>query len=116
MSDRAPQDQDKFVVRLPAGLRERIKEAADANNRSMNSEIVACIEWGLRAGAFFDLRDDGEQSEVLKRSMLIVSLEDAQHTLGAVSRYLAGLNRRETSDADELAEAHATAMDRLRRA
>ena len=32
---------DKFIVRLPDGMRDRIAEAAKANNRSMNSEIVA---------------------------------------------------------------------------
>jgi len=44
MTDRKPQDQDKFVVRLPSGLRERIKELADRNSRSMNAEIVAVLE------------------------------------------------------------------------
>lgn len=41
MMERKPQDQDKFIVRLPDGMRDRIKAAADANNRSMNAEIVA---------------------------------------------------------------------------
>mgnify|MGYP003124070254 CR=1 FL=1 len=36
--------QDKFMLRLPTGMRERIKAAADDNNRSMNSEIVAVLE------------------------------------------------------------------------
>lgn len=36
--------QDRFIVRLPDGMRERIKAAADANNRSMNSEIVARLQ------------------------------------------------------------------------
>ena len=41
----APSKQlDQFVVRLPDGMRERIKAAADANNRSMNAEIVAALE------------------------------------------------------------------------
>jgi hypothetical protein len=44
MMDRKPQDQDKFIVRLPDGMRERIKRAADANGRSMNAEIVATLE------------------------------------------------------------------------
>jgi hypothetical protein len=35
---------DKFMLRLPDGLRERIKNVAAANNRSMNSEIVAALE------------------------------------------------------------------------
>lgn len=38
---------DKFVVRLPDGLRERINEAAEGNHRSMNGEIVARIDGSL---------------------------------------------------------------------
>jgi uncharacterized membrane protein YccC len=35
---------DKYIVRLPDGMRDRIAEAAKANNRSMNAEIVARLE------------------------------------------------------------------------
>lgn len=31
---------DKFVVRLPDGMRERIAEIAKNNHRSMNSEVI----------------------------------------------------------------------------
>ncbi|ASP79628.1 Arc family DNA-binding protein [Sinorhizobium meliloti] len=34
-------NQDQYMLRLPDGLRDEIKAAADANNRSMNSEIIA---------------------------------------------------------------------------
>jgi hypothetical protein len=43
MTDRKTQDQEKFVVRLPNGMRERIKASADRNHRSMNAEIVATL-------------------------------------------------------------------------
>ena len=44
----APSDlADKFVLRMPAGMRDRINEAAKANNRSMNSEIVARLQESL---------------------------------------------------------------------
>lgn len=36
-------DSDKFMLRLPDGVRERIAEAAKANNRTMNAELVARI-------------------------------------------------------------------------
>jgi len=39
--------QDQFVLRLPDGMREQIKEKAEANSRSMNAEIVAAIEAAL---------------------------------------------------------------------
>ena len=34
---------DKFMLRMPDGMRERIAEKARVNNRSMNSEIVAIL-------------------------------------------------------------------------
>lgn len=32
------------MVRLPEGMREKIRQASEANNRTMNSEIVARLE------------------------------------------------------------------------
>lgn len=42
-SDRAPQEADKFIVRLPEGMRDALKARAASNNRSMNAEIVAIL-------------------------------------------------------------------------
>lgn len=42
---------DKFVVRLPTAMRERIAEIAKANHRSMNSEIVRSLESLVENGA-----------------------------------------------------------------
>ncbi|MEL6362304.1 MAG: Arc family DNA-binding protein [Pseudomonadota bacterium] len=39
---------DKFMLRLPDGMRERIKAAAAANGRSMNAEIVAQLDAALK--------------------------------------------------------------------
>lgn len=36
--------QDKFMFRLPDGMRERIKAAAKANRRSMNAELIFQLE------------------------------------------------------------------------
>lgn len=44
MSKAPSRTQDQFIVRLPDGMRDRIKVAADANNRSMNAEIVATLQ------------------------------------------------------------------------
>jgi hypothetical protein len=35
---------ERFQVRLPAGMRERIKKAAEQSGRSMNAEIIAALE------------------------------------------------------------------------
>ncbi len=43
-ADYPSRKMEQFVVRLPDGMRKRIKAAADANSRSMNAEIVATLE------------------------------------------------------------------------
>jgi len=42
---------DKFVVRLPDGMREQISEVAKESNRSMNSEIITRLEYSLAGEA-----------------------------------------------------------------
>lgn len=46
----ASQNAEKFVVRLPKGMRRRIADAARSYRRSMNSEIVARLEHSLTSG------------------------------------------------------------------
>lgn len=41
---------DKFIVRLPDGMRNLIAEAATENNRTMNAEVVARLQSSFRAG------------------------------------------------------------------
>ncbi|PZP59725.1 MAG: DNA-binding protein [Pseudoxanthomonas spadix] len=43
------QAQDKFVVRFPDGMRDKIAAAAEASGRSMNAEIVQRIENSFEA-------------------------------------------------------------------
>lgn len=38
---------DKYIVRLPDGMRDRIRDNAAANRRSMNSEIVYHLDRAL---------------------------------------------------------------------
>ena len=49
--DKAPGEArseiEKFVVRLPAGMRQAIAEVARRSRRSMNSEIIARLERSL---------------------------------------------------------------------
>ncbi len=40
MAERTPQIQDKYIVRMPEGMRDRIKAAAQESGRSMNAEII----------------------------------------------------------------------------
>ena len=39
---------DKFALRMPDGMRDQIAAVAEANNRSMNAEIVARLEASLQ--------------------------------------------------------------------
>lgn len=70
MSDFPSQQQDKFVLRLPDGMRDRIKFTADANSRSMNAEIVSTLEIAYPA-----------DSEVDK---LMTSIKDLTSMIGEV--------------------------------
>ena len=55
-------NSDKFIVRLPDGMRDRIKAAADTNGRTMNAEVVARLESTFRTGQnFFHSDDDLEK-------------------------------------------------------
>ena len=49
---------DKFVVRLPDGMRDKVAEVARQSHRSMNSEIVARLEESLHFEASHSM---GEQ-------------------------------------------------------
>lgn len=46
-ANRSSRTADKFVVRLPEGMRSRIAEVARLYHRSMNSEIIARLEKSL---------------------------------------------------------------------
>lgn len=37
-------ESDRFMLRLPDGMRDRLKDEAAKNNRSMNAEIIARLE------------------------------------------------------------------------
>lgn len=47
MSEKNVRDYDKFMLRLPEGMRDAIAERAKANGRSMNSEIVQILDDAL---------------------------------------------------------------------
>jgi len=39
--------QEQFIIRFPDGMRDRIRQTAEENRRSMNSEIIALLEEAL---------------------------------------------------------------------
>lgn len=60
MSDsikRPPALVEKFVIRLPNGLREQIKALSEQNRRSMNSEIIMVLEKHIQQFTQEDIQD-----------------------------------------------------------
>ena len=45
------QTADRFIVRMPNGLRDQLRDIAASNRRSMNSEIVLMLERALASAA-----------------------------------------------------------------
>lgn len=60
---------DKFVVRLPDGMRERVAEVARANHRSMNSEIIDRLEQSLLNNRFEPVKIETVDTEDLKSEL-----------------------------------------------
>lgn len=77
-------ESDRFMLRLPDGMRDRIKAAAEANSRSMNAEIVARLE------ASFDLM----QGEVDDVGALIL-----RSVLNRMAELAPGMTARDAADA-----------------
>ena len=48
---------EKFVIRLPNGLREQIKALSEQNRRSMNSEIIMVLERHIKQYSQEDIKD-----------------------------------------------------------
>lgn len=74
-------DADRFQVRMPPGMRDRIAAAATANNRSMNSEIVAALEERYPAS------DPLREAEILLRAMSPEDRERAVAILRGLVQY-----------------------------
>ena len=74
MKEPLAKDQDKFVLRLPDGMRDRIKAVPDKNNRSMNAEIVATLETKYPAPIEYDF-------EEFERKWLIPLYENTDTTM-----------------------------------
>jgi len=70
MSEKQVKDYDKFVLRLPEGMREAIADLAKANGRSMNAEIVQILKDALTHHSF----DSIASKESLKNMPIDVRL------------------------------------------
>lgn len=78
---------DKFVVRLPDGMRERVAEVARDHHRSMNSEIIARLEQSLAQEDGSDqpsMRIDSPELSLQERSLLASFRQLAKRQQNAV--------------------------------
>ncbi len=94
---RTTRSSDQFQLRLPTGLRARIKAAADSKGRSMNSEIVATLESAYpeplqdqEAFALLRFMLDAESPEDLQARKVEVDAKLA--AMGSSARVLEGAN------------------------
>ncbi len=75
--------QDKFMLRFPDGMRDRIRDEADANGRSMNAEIVHRLRQSLGMDEVAELSGMAER---------MGSQADAiTHTMGKLYSIIHGL-------------------------
>ena len=61
---RTPAIIEKFVIRLPNGLRNKIKHLSEQNRRSMNSEIIMVLEKHIKQ----HLSEDDLVNELVRSS------------------------------------------------
>lgn len=107
MAEKKPgRGSDQFPLRLPDGMRDRVREAAEANGRSMNAEIIARLEqtfepspeytsFGMGALAS-RLEANAEATEQMLHQMkpLLESLVEAAKKGGDGSDTIAGRGRK----------------------
>ena len=65
------------VKNIPAHLYERLKQSAEANRRSLNSEIIACIEQAVLSQPL-DVEAFLAQARSLREKTQAYSLTDAE--------------------------------------
>lgn len=100
MSKKPIQPQDKYVLRLPDGLRDRIKAKASEMGRSMNTEIVRVLEREFPE----PVKLDAQLKHLLD---LFTALRKVRGYDGAISGITDAV--RETVDA--IANGHASGVD-----
>jgi hypothetical protein len=82
-SGRNPAVVEKFVIRLPNGLRDRIRSLSEQNRRSMNSEIIMVLENHIRQ-TFMDQMIDANPDDGFvpgDRDHQVANLHDMQTEL-----------------------------------
>lgn len=77
-----PSDKaDQFVVRLPPGMRDALKQLAETNRRSMNAEVLAALEMHLMASGGPKREYSEEEQKVTDLMMVVAGLQTAKRLL-----------------------------------
>ena len=78
------------MLRLPDGLRDKIKESAEQNNRSMNAEIIAGLEdWLSRPDQDEqEAKDLRTAADMMMKERMVIEhrLEEILHRLDQMDR------------------------------
>lgn len=74
MGRKPSEAQDKFIIRLPDGMRDQLKIASEANNRTMNAEVVARLKATFEADqlAKHPEIETGAKMDALEKELEIV--------------------------------------------
>lgn len=82
---------ERFQVRLPEGMRDQLRDAAEANNRSMNAEIVARLSRSFWQWPVISLPEELENRLKLLPSPYLMEIERSvtEHLIEKSERALA---------------------------
>jgi hypothetical protein len=76
MVTRPSQTQDKFIVRLPDGMRDQISTAAKANKRTMTAEIVSRLERSFQEERLSKIEGTAEAAFELATDLAVEAYDD----------------------------------------
>lgn len=60
-------DSDKFMLRLPEGMREQLKKLAAENSRSLNAEIVHRLSMSLDVDTWDEVPLSGDETAAVEK-------------------------------------------------
>jgi hypothetical protein len=96
MSEREPQTADKYIVRFPEGLRQRLKEVAQENGRSLNAEIILRLQQSFEGGP--SAQQASEYRQVLSLAQASITGAALQNARIRIELLLMRLDRARTDE------------------
>ncbi|MDX0615127.1 Arc family DNA-binding protein [Sinorhizobium medicae] len=104
---------DQYQLRLPPGLRDQLREAAEKNNRSMNAEIVGRLEaYDMLQWRIGELLEERERLAVQLEAAKAALIE--QKTIAAQLQHLINENYNEAKREEETTNVIETKYNELK--